>query len=86
MYSQMGSRGLPWTSVKAPSERRSGRASRAARDAGVRTRAVHSTATRASSLNQSASISPVAAESWFPRTPTAPSRVRRSTTSLGWGP
>ena len=62
-YSQVGSRGLPWTSVTPASSRRRGRASSHSRVAGVIVSRVHSIAARASGLNQSISVPPVAAPS-----------------------
>ena len=64
MYSQVGSRGLPWTSVNGSStlRQRQQREPRAACRGLIRS-AVHSTARRASSLKASVSSSPIAAES-----------------------
>ena len=85
-YSQVGSRGLPWTSVKAASDRRWGSAASQARVVSEMAVRVHSMAARASALNQSSSIAPLAAASWLPRTPVAPRAASRSTTPSGSGP
>ncbi len=85
-YSQIGSRPLPWTSVKSAASRRSGRAASQDRVRSEITSRVHSMAERASGLNQSISVPPHAAASWLPRTPTAPTAARRSTTASGSGP
>jgi len=86
MYSQSGSRGEPWARVNAPSTRVCGLPASQRRAAGVSCCADHSTARRAASLNKSVPISPMAAASWFPRTPRAPSRWSRCTTPTGSGP
>ena len=85
-YSQVGSRGLPWTSVKSVSILRRGRAASHARVASEMAVRVHSMAARASGLNQVISVPPMAAASWLPRTPVAPSALNRSTTASGSGP
>ena len=52
MYSQVGSRGLPWTSVNVSSTIRSGRAASHSRVVGAIRSRVHSIAVRASRLKQ----------------------------------
>ena len=86
MYSQVGSRGLPWTSRKPSRSSVSGSAASQARVSAEIALRVHSAARRASTLNDSISRPPSAAASWLPRTPIAPRSRRRATTSSGWGP
>src|SRR5829696_195601 len=85
-YSQIGSRGEPWTSVNPSRSRRSGSPSSHARVSFVIVALVHSLARRASTLKDSISGPPAAAASWFPRTPIAPTSRSRATTSSGSGP
>src|SRR3990170_185335 len=85
-YSRIGSRGLPWTSVRRPVAWRSGRADNQARVVPSIVSRVHSAAARASGLNQSISAPPSAAASWLPRTPSAPTSMSRATTPSGSGP
>ena len=63
MYSQVGSRGLPWTSRKSSRSRRSGSAASQARVSSAIVERVHSIAPRASTLNASMSSWPIAAAS-----------------------
>ncbi len=85
-YSQVGSRGLPWTRSVSSRSSRSGRASSQARVSGPIVACVHSIARRASTLKASMSSRPTAAASWFPRTPSAPIERNRATTASGSGP
>ena len=86
MYSQIGSRGEPWTAVRSFSTRRSGSAARYSREAGLTTSVVHRMAAAAASLNQAVSTSPTAAPSWLPITARALRSRSREMTSLGCGP
>ena len=85
-YSQVGSRGLPWTSRKSSRSSRSGRAASHVRVSSAIADCVHSIAWRASALKASMSSSPTAAASWLPRTPWAPISRSRPTTASGSGP
>ena len=85
-YSQIGSRGLPWTRVNPARTSRSGSAPSQARVSSLIVARVQSIALRASTLNDSISGPPRAAASWLPRTPSAPISRRRATTASGSGP
>ena len=66
MYSQVGSRGLPWTSRNPSRSSVSGWAASQARVSSLIVARVHSAARRASTLNCSISLPPSAAASWLP--------------------
>ena len=86
MYSQIGSRGEPWTAVMCPSRRTSGRVAMYAREFASITSRVHSIAARASGLKYAASTVSIAAPSWLPRTLRAPIAWSAAITSFGCGP
>jgi hypothetical protein len=86
MYSQIGSRGEPWTAVRAPSRRTSGSDAMYALVFSSIVAVVHSMAARASGLKYAGSTVPMAAPSWLPITARAPISCRVTMTSFGWGP
>ncbi len=86
MYSQVGSRGEPWTAVSSPSRRTSGRLARYARALSSITSLVQPMARAASGLNHETSTWPMAAPSWLPITLRAPIACSAAITSLGCGP
>ena len=85
-YSQIGSRGEPWTAVSSPSLRTSGSVARYERALSPSAPAVHSMAARASGLKYAGSTMPIAAPSWLPITLRAPISWRVAMTSFGCGP
>ena len=85
-YSQIGSRGLPWTSVKSSRTSRSGSAPSHARVSSLIVARVHCIAVARVHVERLDLGPAQAAASWLPRTPSAPTSRSRATTASGSGP